>query len=164
MTGNCICVNGISEVSDDDTKKELENTWFGQCLRNDFIDNITQSLTRFNLFIIVVLLVGFACLPFIWAVNSIWFFDEAFRKPAYDEQKLIRKCKYFAVMTFIQLCLDELNGNESLKLAIKCNFTIYTFRCYILYGWFLAMGHRSVGLDHHVPNESGGLGRICRRY
>lgn len=36
--------------------------------------------------------VGFALLPFIWAVNSIWFFDEAFRKPAYDEQKSIRRC------------------------------------------------------------------------
>lgn len=41
----------------------------------------------------IVLTVGFAFLPFIWAVNSIWFFDEAFRKPAYDEQKSIRRCK-----------------------------------------------------------------------
>lgn len=34
---------------------------------------------------------GFALLPFVWFVNSIWFFNEAFRKPPYDEQKLIRK-------------------------------------------------------------------------
>lgn len=35
---------------------------------------------------------GFALLPFVWFVNSIWFFNEAFRKPPYEEQKLIRKC------------------------------------------------------------------------
>lgn len=38
--------------------------------------------------------VGFAFLPLIWAVNSIWFFHEAFRKPAYKEQKAVRTCKY----------------------------------------------------------------------
>ncbi|KAL1517972.1 hypothetical protein ABEB36_001666 [Hypothenemus hampei] len=36
--------------------------------------------------------VGFAFLPFAWAVNAIWFFNEAFRKqPPYEEQKQIRK-------------------------------------------------------------------------
>nr|AGM32977.1 gamma-secretase subunit PEN-2 [Coptotermes formosanus] len=34
---------------------------------------------------------GFAFLPFLWCVNSIWFFTEAFRKPPYDEQKEIKK-------------------------------------------------------------------------
>ncbi|KAK0166800.1 hypothetical protein PV327_004283 [Microctonus hyperodae] len=34
---------------------------------------------------------GFAALPFLWAVNSIWFFKEAFCMPQYDEQKQIRK-------------------------------------------------------------------------
>lgn len=36
---------------------------------------------------------GLALLPFIWTVNAIWFFQEAFRKPEYEEQKQIRKCK-----------------------------------------------------------------------
>lgn len=36
---------------------------------------------------------GFALLPFVWAINTVWFFNEAFRKPAYEEQKSIRKCK-----------------------------------------------------------------------
>lgn len=40
--------------------------------------------------------VGFVFLPFIWAVNAIWFFNEAFRKPAYDEQKQIRKYVIFS--------------------------------------------------------------------
>ncbi|KAJ6641399.1 Gamma-secretase subunit pen-2 [Pseudolycoriella hygida] len=34
---------------------------------------------------------GFIFLPFVWAVNTIWFFKEAFRQPEYDEQKEIRK-------------------------------------------------------------------------
>ncbi|KAK7868509.1 hypothetical protein R5R35_001916 [Gryllus longicercus] len=34
---------------------------------------------------------GFACLPFLWCVNFVWFFSEAFRKPSYEEQKQIRK-------------------------------------------------------------------------
>ncbi|XP_031620055.1 gamma-secretase subunit pen-2-like isoform X2 [Contarinia nasturtii] len=42
--------------------------------------------------------VGFALLPFIWAVNTVWFFDEAFRKPAYDEQKSIRKYVIFSAI------------------------------------------------------------------
>ncbi|XP_076438453.1 gamma-secretase subunit pen-2-like [Babylonia areolata] len=33
---------------------------------------------------------GFALLPFLWFVNSVWFFNEAFRKPPYDQQKMIR--------------------------------------------------------------------------
>jgi presenilin enhancer 2 len=33
---------------------------------------------------------GFCILPFLWFVNSIWFFNEAFRKPVYTEQAQIR--------------------------------------------------------------------------
>lgn len=33
---------------------------------------------------------GFVCLPFLWAVNAIWFFKEAFFAPAYDQQKKIK--------------------------------------------------------------------------
>ncbi|XP_065172242.1 gamma-secretase subunit pen-2 [Atheta coriaria] len=35
--------------------------------------------------------VGFALLPFVWAVNAVWFFCEAFQKPEYPEQKQIRQ-------------------------------------------------------------------------
>ncbi|XP_050731960.1 gamma-secretase subunit pen-2-like [Eriocheir sinensis] len=34
---------------------------------------------------------GFAFLPFMWAVNAIWFLHEAFWAPPYTEQKQIRK-------------------------------------------------------------------------
>ncbi|KAL0809459.1 hypothetical protein ABMA28_011632 [Loxostege sticticalis] len=35
--------------------------------------------------------VGCLFLPFVWAVNAVWFFKEAFMKPPYDEQKQIKK-------------------------------------------------------------------------
>lgn len=35
---------------------------------------------------------GFACLPFLWAVNVIWFAKEAFVKQPYEEQQRIRTC------------------------------------------------------------------------
>jgi hypothetical protein len=41
------------------------------------------------------LLAGFAFLPFLWCVNAIWFFAEAFRKPPYEEQREIKKCKFW---------------------------------------------------------------------
>jgi len=34
---------------------------------------------------------GFALLPFVWAINTIWFYAEAFTKPPYEEQKQIKK-------------------------------------------------------------------------
>jgi len=33
---------------------------------------------------------GFAMLPFLWVVNTIWFFREAFLVPTYEQQKQIR--------------------------------------------------------------------------
>ncbi|CAH0712792.1 unnamed protein product, partial [Brenthis ino] len=35
--------------------------------------------------------VGCVLLPFVWAVNAVWFFKEAFIKPPYDEQKQIKR-------------------------------------------------------------------------
>ncbi|XP_033222361.1 gamma-secretase subunit pen-2 [Belonocnema kinseyi] len=34
---------------------------------------------------------GFAMLPFLWAVNTIWFSKQAFVEPPFEEQKQIRK-------------------------------------------------------------------------
>lgn len=34
---------------------------------------------------------GFAFLPFLWFVNSIWFFQEAFLKDEFEGQKEVRK-------------------------------------------------------------------------
>ncbi|XP_067634009.1 gamma-secretase subunit pen-2 [Eurosta solidaginis] len=42
--------------------------------------------------------VGLACLPFVWAINVVWFFDEAFRVPSYPEQEKIRK---YVIMSLI---------------------------------------------------------------
>ncbi|XP_061727828.1 gamma-secretase subunit pen-2 [Cydia pomonella] len=35
--------------------------------------------------------VGCLFLPFVWAVNAVWFFKEAFTKPPFDEQKQIKR-------------------------------------------------------------------------
>uniref|UniRef100_A0A1B6J8L5 Gamma-secretase subunit PEN-2 n=1 Tax=Homalodisca liturata TaxID=320908 RepID=A0A1B6J8L5_9HEMI len=45
---------------------------------------------------------GFAFLPFVWLVNAVWFFEEAFKKPPYEEQKCIQK---YVVMSGIGAAL-----------------------------------------------------------
>lgn len=40
---------------------------------------------------------GFAFLPFLWFINSVWFFREAFLKPEYQEQRQIKTCQYEAL-------------------------------------------------------------------
>merc|ERR1712137_1506078 len=34
---------------------------------------------------------GLAVLPFLWAINAVWFFRDAFRSPFFEEQPEIRK-------------------------------------------------------------------------
>lgn len=35
---------------------------------------------------------GFAFLPFLWAINAVWFFQEAFvRKPEFPQQKELKR-------------------------------------------------------------------------
>ncbi|KAM0729078.1 Gamma-secretase subunit pen-2 [Formica fusca] len=41
---------------------------------------------------------GFALLPFLWAVNAIWFSKEAFVAPPYEEQKQIKKYVIFSAI------------------------------------------------------------------
>lgn len=121
--------------------------------------------------------VGFAFLPFIWAVNSIWFFDEAFRKPAYDEQKSIRRCKYkdscelnfvfFFSSSFVDDVLRiEVNASaKQISITMRPNrrtkfsfiISVY-FRCDIFHNRCIALGHRSCCLDHNLSNESCGMG------
>lgn len=36
---------------------------------------------------------GFALLPFLWFVNSVWFFKEAFIRDAFEQQKQIKTCE-----------------------------------------------------------------------
>ncbi|KAJ2943275.1 hypothetical protein O0L34_g12080 [Tuta absoluta] len=35
--------------------------------------------------------VGFVLLPFVWTVNAVWFFSDAFTKPPFEEQKQIKR-------------------------------------------------------------------------
>ncbi|XP_062895023.1 gamma-secretase subunit PEN-2 [Mobula hypostoma] len=41
---------------------------------------------------------GFALLPFLWLVNVVWFFQEAFMKPEFNEQVLIKKYVKFSAL------------------------------------------------------------------
>ncbi|XP_034234913.1 gamma-secretase subunit pen-2-like [Thrips palmi] len=34
---------------------------------------------------------GWAFLPFLWAVNFVWFYKDAFKRPPFEEQSQIRK-------------------------------------------------------------------------
>jgi len=34
--------------------------------------------------------VGFALLPFVWAVNAVWFFREAFLRPPFPQQRTLK--------------------------------------------------------------------------
>ena len=35
--------------------------------------------------------IGFAFLPWLWFINGVWFFREAFFKEPFEEQKTIRR-------------------------------------------------------------------------
>lgn len=42
--------------------------------------------------------VGFLLLPFLWAVNAVWFAKEAFIEPHYEEQKQIKRYVIFSAI------------------------------------------------------------------
>lgn len=58
---------------------------------NDVRDLSNIGIT-FSVFFLLII-GGFALLPFLWLVNVVWFFREAFIKPTYAEQLQIRTCK-----------------------------------------------------------------------
>lgn len=55
-------------------------------------------LQLISVFFFVFVIAGFALLPFLWAVNAIWFSKEAFVVPPYEEQKQIKKCWYQLIL------------------------------------------------------------------
>lgn len=52
-----------------------------------------QETLKFEKYQNLSILAGFAFLPFVWVVNAVWFFETAFKKDPFDEQKAIRNCK-----------------------------------------------------------------------
>lgn len=97
--------------------------------------------------------VGFWLLPFVWAINSFWFFDEAFRKPAYDEQKAIKKCNSWIyehpIWPRMMLCFSIY------ILSSSCRRNYVSSGCFVV-------GHRLGHMDHNFPFKSRRLGRVCR--
>jgi len=51
-----------------------------------------KKSTKF-LFIISLLIAGFAFLPLLWLINAIWFYKQAFKVEPYPQQAQIRTCK-----------------------------------------------------------------------
>ena len=45
--------------------------------------------------------IGFALLPWLWFINGVWFFREAFFKEPFEEQKTIRRFVCFSNLCFI---------------------------------------------------------------
>uniref|UniRef100_A0A669EE53 Gamma-secretase subunit PEN-2 n=2 Tax=Oreochromis TaxID=8139 RepID=A0A669EE53_ORENI len=48
---------------------------------------------------------GFAFLPFLWLVNVVWFFREAFLKPSYTEQLQIKACEFQNLLKNTKCCI-----------------------------------------------------------
>lgn len=89
------------------------------------------------------ILAGFALLPFVWAVNAIWFFKEAFCKDRYDEQPQIKRCLYYFRYWFI----------------VEYGNSFLVFRRYIFWYWGDFMEYRYSNLGYCIPSISSQLGR-----
>jgi presenilin enhancer 2 len=78
-------------------KRKLELClWYfkGKIFYESFL--VISSYFRPTLFMVLninFISVGFALLPFAWTVNVFWFFEDAFLKPTFEEQKSIKKCE-----------------------------------------------------------------------
>ncbi|CAH1395618.1 unnamed protein product [Nezara viridula] len=67
---------------------------------------------------------GFFGLPIVWFVNAVWFFNEAFRKPVYEEQRAIKRYVIFS-------------GIGALIWSIVIGTWVYIFQSYrVAFGEF----------------------------
>lgn len=57
--------------------------------------------------ILLTFVAGFAFLPFLWAVNAVWFVKEAFVVPHYEEQKQIKRCKFLICRRLLSSLLSH---------------------------------------------------------
>jgi hypothetical protein len=67
------------------------------CRKNDSFDEATMDLTNPKVtdddkiqLCKKYFICGFAFLPFLWAVNAVWFFREAFFRPSFPQQKTMK--------------------------------------------------------------------------
>jgi hypothetical protein len=96
---------------------------YAHCDENNTICNMYH--TNMIKIIFFFFSAGFACLPFLWAVNTIWFFSEAFRREQFQEQKAIKKCKFkqFTNLKLIGYPILEVISNISDEYGV-------TYRCF----------------------------------
>lgn len=75
---------------------------------------------------------GFALLPFLWLVNTVWFFRDAFFKEEFEEQKELRKyvirsaigAFVWTVGVVIWISIYQLNRANWGELGDKISFLI----------------------------------------
>ncbi|XP_032082961.1 gamma-secretase subunit PEN-2 [Thamnophis elegans] len=75
---------------------------------------------------------GFALLPFLWLVNVIWFFREAFLAPTYTEQLQIKRyvqrsalgLLFWAIVLTTWSCIFQARRAEWGELGDYLSFTI----------------------------------------
>ena len=82
---------------------------------------------------------GFALLPFLWFVNAIWFFREAFlRKPIFDQQKAIKGYVIKSIVSgivdviVVVECLCYLKVSGTFKNCVLTSL-VEEWRCHPLY-------------------------------
>ncbi len=93
---------------------------------------------------------GFAFLPFLWAINSVWFFKEAFVKEQYEQQRQIRRCK--TTVGEDRMCLVS-----SVVQNTLCSFD-FSFRCSHVNGRHGGMDSNYRRLGDSFPTEQSLLG------
>jgi len=86
-----------------------KSIYFKYLRRGNHVDHGTKSYILYptcQYFLrLLFVTAGFALLPFLWAVNAVWFSKEAFVAPPYEEQKQIKRCWYRSI-DFLQRILD----------------------------------------------------------
>lgn len=114
---------------------------------------------------------GFAMLPFLWAVNAVWFAKPAFCDPHFEEQKQIKRCKkypLFLFTTIYNLSVFFMNIYITLSISNLCRFEIcmltnflfdYIFRCDIFWNRSDIMDSSNHNVDNNISNTTSRLGR-----
>lgn len=60
---------------------------------NDLFIILLCAIVVFSLIPSTHFLGGFALLPFLWFINVVWFFKEAFIRPSFSGQSKLKSCK-----------------------------------------------------------------------
>ena len=86
-------------MKNEDKLELCRKYWLGWFKNYIFLQTIImiQKIASIVVYICYIFLFffsgGFAFLPFLWFINSIWFFRDAFLAESFEQQKQIKSCK-----------------------------------------------------------------------